>query len=391
GLPQVSLAEDVTCECLDSACGACEIEVGTSFYSAKCGPASSRVKSCKKPTCQAVENQKQCFALLNAPKENQTKVVENSEELNRAPASVAQIAGKVDQVSGVARIERVKGGSEVAKKDMTVYVGDTLVTDEGKIQVVLGDKSTMMLPFNSKVTVENFSVTDEKKRNVVLNLLKGKVRSQVSKNFKDENVFKVRTRTAVAGVRGTDFMASVELTDEQWITAVKTIEGKVRLNAIDNDGESDEHRMVTEGTAAAFVVKAPSREPASESEFKKIISGGELSPVSYISEDELRLIKDATEFKPVEVQASVGKRQVASLDSDSVCSEPIGQFNQCAFTCEGNPKGEKKCRTDLQSVQCVRRLCRANGLWVEPKRMPASQSDMCDPVKSVVRDCGSYW
>ncbi|MES2962613.1 MAG: FecR family protein [Bdellovibrionota bacterium] len=392
-IPRASLAEDVTCECQDSSCGPCEIEVGTSFYSAKCGAGNSRVKSCKKPTCQAVDNQKQCFALLNAPKENSTKVVEKKSEgeAPRAPASVGQPAGKVDNVAGTVQIERAKGGTEIAKKDMTVYVGDTLVTNDGKIQVALEDGSMMMVPRDSKLKIENVAVVAEKKRNIVLNLLKGKVRSQVNKNYKDENVFQVRTRTAVAGVRGTDFMASVELTNEQWITAVKTIEGKVRLNAVGSDGEADEHRIVTEGTAAAFVVKAPSREPASESEFKKIVSGGELSPISYISEDELRLIKDATEFKPVEVQASVGTRQVASLDSDSVCSEPIGQFNQCSFTCEGNPSGEKKCRTDLPAVKCVRRLCRANGLWVEPKRLPASQADLCEPVKSIVRDCGSYW
>lgn len=390
-IPSASRAEDVTCECLESACGACEIEVGTSFYSAKCGPSNSRVKSCKKPTCQAVENQKQCFALLAAPKENQTKVADKADEAKRVPASAGQPAGKVDQVAGTAKIERAKGGFEVAKKDMIVYVGDTLVTEEGKIQVTLDDKSIMLVPFNSNVKVENFSVEAEKKRNVVLNLLKGKVRSQVNKNYKEENVFQVRTKTAVAGVRGTDFMASVELTDEQWITAVKTIEGKVRLSGIDKEGEADEHRMVTQGTAAAFVVKNPGREPASEEEFKKIVSGGELSPISYVTEDELRLIKESTEFKPVEVTASVGTRQVASLESDSVCSEPIGQFNQCSYTCENNPKGEKKCRTDLQSVSCVRRLCRANGLWVEPKRMPASQSDSCDGTKSVVRDCGSYW
>lgn len=392
-LPRTTLAEDVTCECLDSACGPCEVEVGTSFYSAKCGPGNSRVKSCKKPTCQPVENQKQCFALLNAPKEKLTPVVEKKvEEPSRTPASVAgQLAGKIDQVNGSVQIERVKGNVEAAKKDMSVYVGDTVITEDGKIQIALQDGSTMMLPQKSKVKIEHVAVVADKKRNVVMNLLKGKVRNQVSKNYKDENVFQIRTKTAVAGVRGTDFLASVELTDEQWITAVKTLEGKVRLNAVGSENEGDDHRMVTEGTAAAFVVKAPVREPANESEFKKIVSGGELTPISYISEDEIRLIKDSTEFKPVEVQASVGTRAVASLDSDSVCSEPIGQFNQCAFTCEGNPSGEKKCRTDLPNVSCVRRLCRANGLWVEPKRMPASQSDLCEPSKSVVRDCGSYW
>ena len=39
---------DESCECKESTCGPCEIETGTTFYSAKCGADLSRVKSCKK-------------------------------------------------------------------------------------------------------------------------------------------------------------------------------------------------------------------------------------------------------------------------------------------------------------------------------------------------------
>ena len=386
---------DESCECKESTCGPCEIETGTTFYSAKCGADLSRVKSCKKATCEAVENQKQCLALMKSKPEPEAVATEAPPvQAARAPASVSKPEGKagsVDEVTGSAKIIHAHGGTENAKRGVAVFAGDTAETGDGKLRIVLNDHSEMTLPRNSSVKIERVEVDGEKARNIVMNLLKGKVRNHVAKGFKDQNVFEVKTRTAVAGVRGTDFIAAYELNDDEWITAVKTLEGKVRLSGANQDPETGENRLVAEGTTAAFIVKAP---PAGASEAQineKIEKESSLTPLSYMNEDEMRLLHDATEFRPIEASKAAPDRVVASIDSDVVCSEPMGKFNQCSFTCEGNPKGEKKCRTDMPEVSCVRRLCRANGQWAEPKRMPSSQSDSCEALKPVIKECGSYW
>src|SRR3954463_13731562 len=65
--------DEVSCTCEDQNCKACEIETNLTFYTAKCGPKNSKVKSCKRPTCEPVENTKQCLAEL----EQSAKAVEN--------------------------------------------------------------------------------------------------------------------------------------------------------------------------------------------------------------------------------------------------------------------------------------------------------------------------
>lgn len=46
-----------------------------------------------------------------------------------------------------------------------------------------------------------------------------------------------------------------------------------------------------------------------------------------------------------------------------VCRQPAGRFNDCAFTCENNPKGRKVCDLENPKVRCVRRRCLASGQW----------------------------
>jgi ferric-dicitrate binding protein FerR (iron transport regulator) len=197
---------DVSCECEQSSCGPCETEVGTSFYSAKCGPSNMRVKSCKKPTCEAFENQKQCLADLNAKKSgsknaSQTEVVES-----RAPASAKKRAGTFEELTGDVKVAH--GGHVLpATKDAVVFEGDTIETGlGGKTRIKLDDGSKLMVASSSQVQIDLIdSDLTAKKRRIAMSLLYGKIRNKVDKRSDGENVFEVKTRTAVAGVRGTDF------------------------------------------------------------------------------------------------------------------------------------------------------------------------------------------
>ena len=85
------------------------------------------------------------------------------------------------------------------------------------------------------------------------------------------------------------------------------------------------------------------------------------------------------------------QRAVAGLGGEEICGAPIGKLKQCSYSCEGNPPGETRCRTDLKDVACVRRICNGNGQWSETKRLPASENTHCLGTKPVVHDCDAYW
>lgn len=96
-----------------------------------------------------------------------------------------------------------------AKKRMPLFKGDIIVTQKkSRANFVMNDKSIISLSSNTKLTLTK-SIYDEKKkrRSSFLGLSLGKARFIVSKllSFKRRE-FKVKTVTAVCGVRGSDFI-----------------------------------------------------------------------------------------------------------------------------------------------------------------------------------------
>lgn len=412
----VEADKGVTCECLASSCAPCEVETGLTFYSAKCGVNMERVKSCKKPTCVAVENQKQCLALLGAKNSDVAGVTpadsRNPASTQNAAQSSSQnavtlsqvVAGEIGNLEGAARLIRLTGPTEAPRVGLVVYNGDTIETKlNGKVLVHLKDGSEMTIAANSRVRIEQVLVNEKSgTRKVALDLMLGKVRSRVVKKYEGENSYTVKTKTAVAGVRGTDFVASFEPGDKEWVSEIRTLEGLVHFDrarpaqAARADLLAPSQGIeVPVGTYASLTIGPPSRVD-DEAEFFKSINDGSMSPVIKMNDDDVQSIKAATEFAAADSawNEKNSSRKAASSENasaDHICSAPHGKFNQCSFTCEGNPNGEKRCRTDLEGVSCVRRLCRANGVWTEPARLPASESTRCQATKSVVTDCGGYW
>ncbi|MDX8390863.1 MAG: FecR domain-containing protein [Mariprofundaceae bacterium] len=89
-----------------------------------------------------------------------------------------------------------------------VYTGDLVVTDEkARLKLIMADDSTVYIGRNSRIRIKDYSMKDDSLSNGVFNLLWGKVRFIVNK-LNANNDFKIRTSTAVLGVRGTDFAVS---------------------------------------------------------------------------------------------------------------------------------------------------------------------------------------
>jgi hypothetical protein len=138
------------------------------------------------------------------------------------------LIGSFTIVKGKVNVKR--GGEEKwekAEADMPVYPGDMVKTEaKSEAELILDDGS--MLRIEEKTTIE---VVDSKiegegettKKSFLLNLLSGKTLNNLKKLINKESKYNVATKTAVAGVRGTEF--SVECEEE--ITEVAVFEGEV--------------------------------------------------------------------------------------------------------------------------------------------------------------------
>ena len=118
---------------------------------------------------------------------------------------------------------------------------------------------------------------------------------------------------------------------------------------------------------------------------------GFITPVFVMSENQKRQLGVIVEKKPEPTKLELALRNVegrspASLDSD-LCQAPAGQFQQCAWSCEGNPKGAKGCQAEQDQVHCVRRTCNAAGQWSPATAFASSYKDLCPAEGIRVGDC----
>ncbi len=106
---------------------------------------------------------------------------------------------KVIKTMGTVSIIPYSKSELKAKEGMELYEKDTIKTgDNGWIAIELSDKSTINIGNKSLITIY------KNKQDIVIQIDKGKINAKVSK-VKDREV-SFKTNTAVAGIRGTEFM-----------------------------------------------------------------------------------------------------------------------------------------------------------------------------------------
>lgn len=183
-------------------------------------------------------------------------------------------------VKGSVKIES-GGATTDAKVSSKVQVGDTIISGaESRAKIVMSDRNIMNISPNTKLKIEKYTNTATDK-NVNLNLLEGKVRSKVEQKYDNKNSkFEVRTATAVAGVRGTEFVTSYSSATK--VTEVITLKGQVSFQAISATGsapltepvviEKGEKSQAKENEVPVPPVKVPEKEMKqieSDTEVKK--------------------------------------------------------------------------------------------------------------------------
>ncbi len=115
--------------------------------------------------------------------------------------------GKVSGVSGEALL-RVRAGLPYKSlaKGADINVGAWIKTGkDGWVELTLNDKSTFTLSNNTEFEVTSFLMT-KNKREGVFQLTEGKLRASVVKFGGRQSGMTVKSNTAVAGIKGTDFL-----------------------------------------------------------------------------------------------------------------------------------------------------------------------------------------
>lgn len=152
--------------------------------------------------------------------------------------------------------------TEKAKVGFKIFVGDTIVTGkDSRAKLVMIDKNIINISPDSKFVLEKYVYKpDEEKKSVSLNVLYGKVRSTVKQKYEGTNTFRVKTPSAVAGVRGTDFVVGYSETTK--VSKVVTFSGKVEVGSgVDGMGRIMNAVFVTPGQYTVASVGIPPSSP----------------------------------------------------------------------------------------------------------------------------------
>lgn len=371
-----------SCECPKLSCDKeCEVEQSVTFYSEKC-ESGAKVRSCARPTCLKLDPypamclKKEASNNSSLPDSRQPASLETNEQ----PAVVKKKVGIVEGLVG--QSWRIEAGELKAPLALGSIVNETETVKTGsssRLEIRFDDGNLITLSENSEVKLSELVISDdENKRNALLHLLKGKIRSKVIKKYKGANKqFRISTKSAVAGVRGTEFVVELEdnQSSDERTTRVSTFEGAVELRG---EGRAQK-ALIGKGETAAFVERGFSSRMDGEDFLQKAY----MTSVRKLSDSEKsRLNKDT-----LISSSKSASRNIASENLSGVCQSPKAEFNQCRWKCDKNPKGESTCRTDIPEVNCVRSVCKADGTWEDATRLPASYGHYCEPEKVVVGPC----
>lgn len=177
------------------------------------------------------------------------------------PSTALAGAGILDTLSG-AVFFMAKGTADwaAAVKGVDVNVGDKIKTgSDGRALIVFGDGTKIMLGNDSELEISDYMVS-AKKRSAVYTLATGKVRAIVTK-FAGKSDIKVKTRTAVAGVRGTDFIVM----NQGNANVMFGNEGRVAASAANGKDSSASVALragqMTENTSGVTPIKPVAVEP----------------------------------------------------------------------------------------------------------------------------------
>jgi hypothetical protein len=129
-----------------------------------------------------------------------------------------------------------KSVSRKANVGSKVIAGESIQTGpDSRAKVVMADRNVIVISPDTQMVIAKYEHDGKGKKEVALDLMKGKIRNNVEQKYDEEkNTFKVRTPTAVVGVRGTQFITGYDTNTK--VTDVVTLRGVVTMMARSSSG-----------------------------------------------------------------------------------------------------------------------------------------------------------
>jgi hypothetical protein len=176
-------------------------------------------------------------------------------------------AARAENVHGVLRV--VKGSVQIksgksgeikkARLGAQVYPKDVIITGkDARAKIVMVDNNEINVSPESQIEIQHYEYDPSHgKKDVLLNVIYGKVRSKVEQKYDGRtSKFQIRTPSAVAGVRGTDFLTSYNRSSGD--SRIVTFRGKVEFGVPAPGGGIARSVFVTPGqTAVSMAGRAP--------------------------------------------------------------------------------------------------------------------------------------
>ncbi|MDX8380621.1 MAG: FecR family protein [Ghiorsea sp.] len=130
------------------------------------------------------------------------------------PAYAAANIGRIVYSYGPAWVQHGTKREE-AKKGQVLLQNDSIITgSRGRVKIMMADGSKIYIGAKSRVSMRQYSLKGTKLLSAKINMLWGKARFFVNKLIARNSSFRVRTPTAVLGVRGTEFIVLVPPTPD---------------------------------------------------------------------------------------------------------------------------------------------------------------------------------
>lgn len=187
-----------------------------------------------------------------------------------ALAQAQDVHGVLRVVKGEVQIKSAKTGQTGrARLGEQVFPKDVVITGkDSRAKIVMVDNNEINVSPESQIEIQKYEFDPAQgKKEVLLNVIYGKVRSKVEQKYDGKTShFQVKTPSAVAGVRGTDFLTSFNRRDNS--SSVITFHGAVEFGVPGANGRINNSVSVTPGKMATSVAgaapSAPKDMPKSE-------------------------------------------------------------------------------------------------------------------------------
>ena len=216
----------------------------------------------------------------------------------------APLYGVMMVVKGDIKIIHVSNKIDVAKVGSKVIPGDSIQSGpDSRAKIVMSDKNVLNISPDSKIKIEKYTNTGVSK-NVEIKVEFGKIRASVEQKYDGEkSTFNVKTPSAVAGVRGTDFLTSYSVQTKA--SQIITFSGTVAVGQPGAGGKILNPVFVQPG------------------QMTNATEGKKIEPPRAVPPEELKQIKMETSAAPGPKETPNSKDQPATKDTkDSKDKDP---------------------------------------------------------------------